>query len=224
MTLSGFVRLAGVIAAALAVAAAANADNRFSPGFKGGLTIANQSYSYADPSIRFGADWRLGLAAGLSVERACYSFLSVRMEILYVEKGFKQSFLRTDEFGNILGTLHLNARLNDLALNLLAKASTRSCSYILVGPRLDIRLSSSNDFINSYFDEIESKYAETVFGLTFGLGQELRITPRAIVFFEGQYHVDIGKLYDYTARGYDKITTLEIIRNKAFALFAGVRF
>ena len=217
-------RQLSVTALLLAVAAAANADNRFSPGFKGGLTIANQSYSYADPGIQFGGDWRLGLAAGLSVERACFSFLSVRMEILYVEKGFKQSFMRTDEFGNILGTLDMHSRLNDLAFNLLAKGSTPSRSYILVGPRLDIKLSSSNDFINSFFDEIEGKYAETVFGLTFGLGQELRLAPHAMLFIEGQYHVDLGKLYDYTAKGYDKITTLETVRNKAFTLFAGVRF
>lgn len=215
LTLIGFI---------LTLVSTSFAAGRLSLGGKAGASIANQSYTYASDDIYFGGDWRMGLTAGAFVEQSMLPYLSARLEVLYVEKGFTHSSIWTDEFGNVLGTYKFRARVNDLSINLLARAATHSASYLLIGPRLDITLSSSNDYVDPSFTEFQEKYKSTVFGLTFGLGQELSIAPGTAIFLEGQYQLDLGKLYSYTPQGEDKITTLKSVQNKAFVIATGVRF
>ncbi|PWB76319.1 hypothetical protein C3F09_00590, partial [candidate division GN15 bacterium] len=86
----------------------------------------------------------------------------------------------------------------------------------------DIKLSTDQGTVTLLPTELEDKFKSTIFGWTLGVGQSFSLTPKVGVFVEGQLYLDQGKLYDKSDSGLTG--TLETIRNKAFALFAGIRF
>mgnify|MGYP001150914725 CR=1 FL=1 len=194
-------------------------------GIKTGLAFAKQDYSYADPNLEFDNSYRKGFSVGVFIEQSLVPSLAVRAEGLFVRKGFKVNVLRVDYTGEpIPQTTDLLYGLDYITLNLLGKLSLPTRTYLLAGPRLDERLNSGRDEANIVPSELEDKFSSTTFGWPFGIGQEVPLATTLALFIEGQLYVDQGYLYEHAVQGTDKIGTLASIRNKAFALFAGVRF
>jgi hypothetical protein len=213
------------VAILLVAAAAVSAASPISFGAKAGISFAKDSWTYGDPGFNVDHEWLSGLAGGVLVERSIVPYFSAQLELLVVQKGFKDRLYRTtDENPDVIGSFDVHYRLNMLSLNLLGKAVLPSRTYVLAGPRLDFKLSSSHDLSDEAYDNLEKQFKRTVIGLTFGLGQEFRLGPLMAVFVDGQYYLDFGKLYDLKLQGEVKIGQLTSIRNQAFALYAGVRF
>lgn len=194
-------------------------------GGKAGLALADQEFDYYTTVFDRNIEWRFGVAGGIFAQTRVLPYLGLRVEALYVQKGYKEDFTSTDETGGIIGTETFQTRLDVLSLNLLGTGNLHTGTYAMIGPRLDIKLGTDSDIPEGAMpQELEDTYASTIAGLTIGAGQELSVTGLGTVFFEGQYYLDVGKLYDRGTPGEDEITTLKSIKNRSFAFFAGLRF
>ena len=212
-----------IIAAVYLTLAGAHSAAAVGIGAKFGLSFARQDFEYASSVFTLDTDTRLGPAAGVFAERSILSYLSLRAEALYIQKGFKIDLTVYSLSGESSAkTLHY--RLDYLSINALAKASLPSHTYLVAGPRLDVRLSIHDDMPDIVPHEVEDKYNSTVFGATFGIGQEVNLAAVGVVFIEGQYYLDFGNLYDYELKPESKVGTLTAIENQAFAVFVGLRF
>lgn len=220
--ISRFFRLVCVTALLLAAAALTHAENRFSFGVKGGVAVAKQSWSYSD-ILSFENNFKLGLAGGVIAEYKLAPRIALRGEALLVQKGFKKAIWTLRYSGEPLLESY-KYRVDYLALNLLPKAQAPFGTYLLAGPRLDLRLGDGTNLNDPLLDSIETNYSNSIFGLTFGLGHEFRTGTRAVIFLEGQYYLDLGEVASREDFGPDFDGTLESVKNRAFALFAGVRF
>ena len=193
-------------------------------GAKIGLAFAKQNYSYAVPDLKLDNSYRQGLGFGVFIEQPLIPSLAVRAEGMFVQKGFKVNVLQTDYNGSpIPRTTDLKYRIDYFALDLLGKASFPSGTYLMAGPRLDLKLSTKQSAASFLPQELEDKFSSTIFGWTLGVGQSLTLTPKIGLFVEGQYYLDQGKLYDKSDNGITS-GSLETIKNKAFAFYAGIRF
>lgn len=197
---------------------------QFYIGAKAGIALADQKFEYSGVQFDREIGLRTGIGIGLFVDHPLAPRLGFRLEADYLQKGYKEEFTLTDEFGDIVGTDTYHARVDMLSLNLLARASLPSGTYALAGPRIDIKLGESDDFPGGAIpQELEDKYKSTIAGLTFGLGQEFKLLQKGSVFLEAQYHLDLGKLYDEPPDP-DETFSLTSIENRSFAIFAGIRF
>jgi len=193
-------------------------------GVKIGLAFAKQDWSYSDQVFKFDNSYRQGLGLGVFIEQPLIPSFAVRAEGMLVQKGFKVNVIQTDYNGQpIPRTTDLKYRIDYFTLDLLGKASFPSGTYVLAGPRLDLKLGKKASAANILSQELEDKFSSTIFGWTLGLGQSLTLTPKIGLFVEGQYYLDQGKLYDKSNNG-TATGPLETIKNKSFALFAGIRF
>ncbi len=191
-------------------------------GAKVGFAFANQAYNYSEGDIKFDSDYRTGLAIGLFKDLALAPSLALRGEALYIQKGFKISALATDPEGNPLPqTRDYKYRMDYLSFSVMAKATLPSGTYLIGGPRLDLKLGTADDDLIP--DELEDKFESTVFGLSLGVGQELTFIPQFGLFIEGMYHLDLAKLYERTGTASED-GALESVKNKAFTLSAGIKF
>jgi hypothetical protein len=212
-----------IITAVFLTLAGAHYASAVGIGAKIGLSFARQDFKYASSVFTLDTDTRLGPAAGVFAERSILSYLSLRAEALYIQKGFKID-LTVYSYSGESSAKTLHYRLDYLSINALAKASLPSHTYLVAGPRLDVRLGIHDDMPDIVPHEIEDKYKATVFGATFGIGQEINLAAIGAIFIEGQYYLDFGNVYDYEPRGDSKIGTLTAIENQAFAVLVGLRF
>ena len=193
-------------------------------GVKVGMAFAKQDYSYSNASFQFDNDYRRGLSAGLFIEQPIVPVLSVRAEGMFITKGFKVSVLQTDYNGTpIPRTADYEYGIDYLSLDFVGKASLPTGTYVMAGPRLDVKLNTEDNNVQLLPTDLEDRFRSTIFGWTLGVGQSFG-TPTGVGFFvEGQLFLDQDELYDRSNGG---ITTgsLTTIKNKSFALFAGLRF
>ena len=193
-------------------------------GVKVGMAFAKQDYTYSDPTFQFENSYRKGLSAGLFIEQPLAPVLSLRAEGMFVTKGFKVSVLQTDPDGApVPRTVDYEYGIDYLSMGFLGKASLPTGTYVMAGPRLDVRLNTEDNRVQLMPQELEDRFASTIFGWTLGVGQSFSMTPGAGFFVEGQLYLDQDEVYDRSSNG---IVTgsLKTIKNKSFGLFAGVRF
>lgn len=222
MSIRASYRAVIIVAVCLMLAGAQNAA-AVSIGAKIGLSFAKQDYKYASPRPEFDTDTRIGPAAGIFAEQPLLPYLSLRAEALYIQKGFKTDLpFFTDLDESFTKTVYY--RLDYLSLNALAKASLPTHTYLIAGPRLDVRLGIHDDALDIIPSRMEDEYSSTIFGATFGIGQEAKLAAVGVIFIEGQYYLDFGNLYDHELTADDKIGTLTAMENRAFSVFVGLRF
>lgn len=196
----------------------------FDIGGKIGLARAAQEFNYADSRYDKDYGWRTGVAGGWLAERKIGPMLAGRMEVLYVPKGHKANHVILNEADLTTDTLMLAYRVDYISVEFLAKATLSTGTYLLAGPRLDIKIGSHQDNPFIIPKSLEDEFKPTIVGITLGAGQEFNLTGFGTIFIEGQYYWDLGKLYNHDLLGTDKVMTLAFIKNKAFAIFAGIRF
>lgn len=192
-------------------------------GFKAGVVLADQKFEYYGFDFERDISLRTGLGLGFSVDHTLGSLLGLRFEALYLQKGYEEKVKLTNELSDVVGTGRFKSRVDMLSLNLLGRARLISGTYALAGPRLDIRLSSFDDFPRGTYPQfLEDNFKTTIAGLTFGLGQKFELPKRNAFFIEAQYYLDLGKLFDQSGDN-DELPELISIKNRSFAFFAGIR-
>lgn len=193
-------------------------------GVKVGIAFAKQNYNYSNSDFRFENDYRKSLSVGLFIEQPIAPVLAVRAEGMFITKGFKVSVLQTDYNGApIPRTADYEYGIDYLSIDFVGKATLPTGTYVMAGPRLDVKLNTEENNVQLLPTDLEDRFRSTIFGWTLGVGQSFG-TPTGVGFFvEGQLFLDQDELYDRSNNGIAS-GSLETIKNKSFGLFAGVRF
>lgn len=218
--------VAAIIGATLVFSLAASQRAAASGGLgaKVGLAFAKQNYNYSNTDFRFENDYRRGLSAGLFIEQPLAPILSVRAEGMFITKGFKVSVLQTDYNGTpIPRTADYEYGIDYLSLDFVGKATLPSGTYVMAGPRLDVKLNTEENNVQLLPTDLEDHFKSSIFGWTLGVGQSFGAPTGVGFFVEGQLYLDQDELYDRSKDGINS-GSLSTIKNKSFALFAGLRF
>ncbi len=191
-------------------------------GIKAGIAFADQIYKSDNGESWANTKYRTGLTIGLFREFPMNPAISLRVEALYIQKGFNiDGLYRVDDENQILRVVERQNRIDILSLNILAKAALPSRTYIIGGPRLDFEVGS--DYEHQSLDALKNAFSSPIFGLSLGIGQELDFISLPGAFIEGTYYHDIGNLYKRDGYVTDT-STLESVKNKAFSFVIGVKF
>lgn len=190
-------------------------------GVKAGWSFAKQTWEYARYLGTVERDQRTGLAAGLFADMAVTPAVGLRGEFLYVQKG-NQVEVPYRTYAGPAGTLTFKDRIDYLSIVATGKLNlTRQPVgvYLLAGPRLDIKLSTSSDIDSPATDSLIDSYKATVPGLTFGGGLEKTVGSFGTVLLEFRYDYDFADAIKYV--GTENGVT---IKNDGFQVLAGLRF
>jgi len=195
----------------------------FSIGAKAGITANSTKFSY-DNQFTYDPDNSVGLMASLQLERPLTSFVSLRLDGGLLQKGLEDeiAIVPEDGSGDLQEVRDIRARINYATFALLLKGNLPTGTYIIAGPRLDIKLGVDDDEIDFLPRSLENYLGATVFGFAVGVGQEFKLTPLLRVFLEAAYQHDLTDLY-----GPDAVTqiagTLYKIESRAFSVVVGIR-
>ncbi len=185
-------------------------------GVKAGITLADQDYEYLALDWEDERDYKVGLTIGMFVDVPLTSFLSLRPGMEYVQKGsdLSQVIQWTNESSpEIVGdsTIEFSDRIDYLSIPILAELTLPTNTYLVLGPRLDVKIGSSSETASIFADEFKS----VVFGGTVGIGQEFMLGSLGPMLLEFDYHHDFSKALDNS--------NLEV-KNKTLAFALGYRF
>lgn len=221
--MSRFKILSVVLVLVVMLPFAASAES-FSTGVKAGIVVNDGSFNYATAGFSYDPDNAVGINVSLQVERPLNPFISARLDGGFIQKGFDddvgfipESGGSTEEFRDI------KVRINYASFALLLKGSLPSGTYFVAGPRLDLKLSVSDDELDFLPESLEDALESTVYGFTVGAGQEFRLTSLGIIFVEIAYQHDLTDLYERAEPHADIDGTLENIENRGISFLVGIR-
>jgi len=175
-------------------------------GFNIGMTYSNQFWDYKLISIdNPNKDYKLGLAVFLSAEKKISKVFSLRPEIGYIQKGFKNNVEMTSSDGTSAGVNKKNVIFHDLGLNFGLKITPfdfKVVPYAILGFRCDY-MTSYKDIVfeeqgsglkfNMYKSEIDNFNKLNLGGLI-GIGFEFN----DLTYIEFEYNPSITKSYGST--------------------------
>ncbi len=175
-------------------------------GFNIGMTYSNQFWDYKLISIdNPNKDYKLGLAVFLSAEKKISKVFSIRPEIGYIQKGFKNNVEMTFSDGTSAGVNKENVIFHDMGLNVGLKITPfdfKVVPYALLGFRCDY-MTSYKDIVfeeqysglkfNMYKSEID-KFNKLNLGGLIGVGFEFN----DLTYIEFEYNPSITKSYGST--------------------------
>ncbi|MDH4157283.1 MAG: PorT family protein [candidate division Zixibacteria bacterium] len=179
-------------------------------GIKGGLALSNQDFDYTDvgdPDF----DNYMGFEVGLFAELPLISKASAAAGLSYTQRGLKVKSLATAYAGRPV-TVESRSHLDYLSLWAALKvhlAVGSGRTYLLAGPRLDLKIGTKGEFSDLYDD-----FSGSVFGGTIGLGQEYSVRVLTLLL-EVTYSMDFSEAYT---------STLLTVKNRSFGFLAGVKF
>jgi hypothetical protein len=114
-------------------------------GFNVGLSYSNQLWHYKLLSVdNSNKDYKIGFSAFMSAEKKIYKMISIRSEIGYIQKGFKNNVELNFGDGTSAGVDKENIVFHDLGLNFGLKITPfdlKFAPYALLGLRFDYMLS-----------------------------------------------------------------------------------
>lgn len=115
-------------------------------GIKAGITSGMQEYDYSG-DVLDAAKPILGFNASLFTEMMNNKYFNIVLDGGYEQRGNRMEIIRTDEFGNQIGTYDAITRTHYLSFGLLGKIKFTAGSvtpYLVMGPRADIYLGYKN--------------------------------------------------------------------------------
>lgn len=178
---------------------------RPSLGIEGGVNIANTVSSYnTDYSTSSIVGFHAGITANIPV---AYPF-SFDPEVLFTQQGYQAT--TTD------GTL--TQRNNYIAIPLLAKFTLVRGFNFLVGPQINIPVTSTTTFDNGFVVSQESYYTDSsnksnVAGV---IGASIDLNPN--VFIQARYVIDLG------SNTQDPNSPIASYHNQVWQFGLGIRF
>lgn len=201
-------------------AGTASAGARPKLGFKAGWSFADQDWEYSNILGKVDRAHRSGLAFGLFMDLPLTPVVQFRPEALYVQKGSQVEVVHMTEAGVPAGTLTFKDRIDYLSLVATVKFKKPAGPvgvYVLGGPRLDLKVSTSSDDESPAMEAVLDSYKSTVTGLTIGLGVERSFGAIGPVVVEARYDHDFSE----AARHVGEEATLTI-DNKGFLFLVGM--
>ncbi len=112
-------------------------------GLKGGITLAGQDLEFSNNVINYDPKPILGYNASFFVEVINNKVITAVVDHSYEQRGHSVEVIKTDEFGNQIGTFDMIFRTHYLSVGTLAKIryETESVTpYLVIGPRIDMYL------------------------------------------------------------------------------------
>jgi hypothetical protein len=186
-------------------------------GMKIGLTSANQTYEWPNPSwqLNFKPDKRrVGINAGIYAEWLTMPFFSFLTQLEYTQRGDGFKFNRRGENNEDLGTAIKYTRIDYISAAVLCKLRYETNiinPYLIGGPRLDYLLSYKSDLGDPR--EPYNSFKDVLIGFSIGAGAEITNLCSYIIIAEFRYNLDLTNSYD---NGY------LIIKNNAFDILIGI--
>lgn len=176
-------------------------------GFNVGTSYSNQLWNYKLISVdNPNKEYKIGLSVFLSAERKINKQLSIRPEIGYVQKGFKNDMEFTSYDGTSLGTSNKSAIFHDLGFNIglkIAPFNLKFSPYTLLGLQSSYMFSYKDIIFvenisglkfNLYKDKIDQFNKFNLSG-TIGVGLELNNST----YLEFAYHPPLTNSYNDTS-------------------------
>jgi len=191
-------------------------------GFKGGVSIANQTHYYKSPENKLVHDFRIGFYGTATVEFLHSKYFNFTTDIGFCTKGYKQDILNTTVYrpeGDGTYKTH-HTKFNYFTFSPMLKVkyeTTNFVPYVLLGFRMDQQLSYKSDF---NLESIDKNMRKTIWGANLGVGAEYK-TKQLGIFLEGQYQHDFTKVMDIPPSANSAGLT---INNKAFVFSLGMRY
>lgn len=178
---------------------------RASVGLEGGLSIANTVSSY---NTSYGTSSILGFNAGLVVDIPLVYPLSFEPEVLFSQKGYQ---------ANTADGI-LTQRNNYIDIPLLAKFRIVRGFNILIGPQINIPVTSTTTFNNGFTVDRESYYTDNsnksyvagAFGVSIDLNPNVDIHARYLI--------------DLSSNTYDQNSPIPDYRNQVWQFGIGIKF
>jgi len=115
-------------------------------GLRIGAGLSNQYWEYKNEVFSDFSEWKenkLGLITYINAEKNINKYISIRPEIGYIQKGFKEEITFTDEEGFEINTESSIVTLHNLSLNIGGKytpVDTKIKPFLIVGLRGDYLL------------------------------------------------------------------------------------
>jgi len=182
-------------------------------GVKLGISYSNIDHHFLQMFSDYDADYTYGWSFSIYAKQRIIENIILISEIGYIQKGYQDDFIRSNQFGEKLGKFTVRERFDYLSIKLVPtyEHSFKSFSpYIFIGPKIDIKMILDND----HSDLIE-KINKTQLGLTYGAGLKVsKIIPYALL-------IEINSNYDFD---YIFKNNFAEIRNISYELKIGVEF
>ena len=197
-----------------------NAQIVKSLSFKGGMSFANQDWSFKHINVSDKRETLQGAFSGIEIEFLRGKFLSFSGEFSYCEKGFKTSVptVTADMPDRISEYIKVKFHFNYLSFS--PQLSTRYkmkkwTSYMSMGPRIDYLYWSFAAYEDlDKFDRQTIVSNKTMFGMNISTGLEYTIRRKSI-FVEAKYLHDFTKAIDNSNLS---------VKNRDFVVCLGLRF
>jgi len=207
-------RYAVILCLTLLISSTAQAQLIRGYGVKAGAVAASQSWDYTS-GIDIGPETRWGYDFGLFVEAINVPFISLLIEMHYVQKGFSMNTVITMSADPSFIDIRIGKpRLDYLSIPLLAKLRFGMgglTPFIAAGPRYDLLLNREAEGMEAVYDEIKNTDA----GITVVAGMELSVPLLVGITAEARYSPSFNDIYH---------TDLLAVKNKSFEFLVGVRF
>jgi hypothetical protein len=153
----------------------------------------------------------VGLDVGVFLKRSG-QWLFIQWELHFVQKGSSDKSMRTDAFGNVLGTIRYRSRIDYLSIPISVGTKLRQqplSPYVFAGPRIDIPTGSGSGMFDPGVDDAD----QFVFGSDIGAG--IRIpTGGSLAFL-----LEVRYAHDWTNAVQSEFVS---IRNSAFQVLLGI--
>ncbi len=176
-------------------------------GVRLGTAFSSPEYEMTGERFEFDSHFATGLSVGLTVEFPLAAFITGRGEVVYTEKAGRCDV--TDSEG--LGTRELESNIGFLSLSpqvKLAIPTMRAGPYLLVGPRMDIRITDDVEWLSLTDGDLEP----VVWSLTVGLGRQFELGKTAVVL-EIVYQHDLTDIVESSSLS---------LKHRTFVVHAGL--
>jgi len=198
-----------ILAIGLFAATAASAQDNIKFGVKAGLNVSD--IIKGDGNNNFDTKTKLGFNAGVTVEIPLIAGLAFTPEVLYSQKGYKQ----TATFGEFTQTTSF------IDVPILASFRLGSAFNIVAGPQVSFLLSTKNKFENNFgtveqtsvendSDRFKKSLVGGLIGFRYDVNQKFDI--------HGRYALDFQKNNE------NGTTTTPEFRNQVFSVGVGIKF
>lgn len=149
--------------------------NLFSIGVKAGAIMNNYNFKVNGDKANGNVDGKIGLAAGLQIEKPLSPAFNLRLEGLYTQRGYNSTVYDFDA--------ELEANYLEVALLGIFKflPESKVNPFISVGPSMSFMLGSGTAKVNG--EELEVTFKKSDFGLSAGVGAYINQN----IVLEGRY-------------------------------------
>ena len=192
-------------------------------GLKSGFTSAWQTEIISGDKLK-GIDNKSGLVFGFYAEIFKSQWYSINTELNYSQKGMQTEIPFTNEqYPDGTGEfIKSNLRLNYLSVLILPRIYKNIQSlkfYAFAGPRFDIEISKNNNVSGPepsrtlFSDGVEKQlnnYKSFQFGLSLGLGLQVKELLPFCFGIEARYNPDLSKVYD-AENSYIKNNSIDLL-------------